>query len=91
MSRPGMIWGKRVNSYEERDAEHVCYWEQDVLRIKVWYLTVPKDGKEFYGNLANHDVVEHEDGTITVSPSIKIWNHEGEVHGFLVRGVWEDA
>jgi hypothetical protein len=44
------------------------------------------------GNLGNHDVTEHEGGTITVSPSILISNHTGELwHGFLERGVWREA
>jgi hypothetical protein len=40
-------------------------------------------------NLSAHDVVEHEDGTITVAPSILVSNHTGELwHGYLERGVW---
>lgn len=39
-------------------------------------------------NLSSHDVVEHEDGTITVSPSILINSQREEWHGFLRRGVW---
>lgn len=57
------------------------------------------DGK-FYGstpndhgcNLGSHDVTEHEDGTITVSPSIAVSLGRGGApygwHGFLRRGVW---
>lgn len=39
------------------------------------------------GSLGKHDVVEHKDGTITVSPSILIM---GEIswHGYLEKGVW---
>lgn len=50
------------------------------------------------GTLRNHTVVEHEDGTITVSPSILIHGHDfldGEEkktspgwHGYLEKGVW---
>ncbi len=46
------------------------------------------------GNLTNHQVVEHEDGTITVSPSILItfpgtdWP---EWHGYLERGVFREV
>lgn len=45
------------------------------------------------GNLGNHEVVEHEDGTITVSPSILVDNGEGgkSWHGFLERGVWREC
>ena len=41
------------------------------------------------GNLGNHEVVEHEDGTITVSPSILVSDPSGELwHGYLEGGVW---
>lgn len=43
------------------------------------------------GDLSNHDVVEHDDGTITVSPSILISGSHGELwHGYLERGVWRE-
>lgn len=48
--------------------------------------------------LAKHGVVEHEDGTITVTPSILItspWGpdrvHHEWWHGFLERGVWRSC
>ena len=51
-----------------------------------WYAMTPNG---YLANLAAHDVIEHEDGTITVSPSILVRNHDGEQwHGFLDRGVW---
>ena len=34
---------------------------------------------------------EHEDGTITVTPSIVITTHVGTWHGFLERGVWREC
>lgn len=37
------------------------------------------------GSLEDHQVTEHEDDTITVSPSIDA----GTWHGHLVRGVWQ--
>jgi len=44
------------------------------------------------GSLENHEVVEHEDGTITVSPSILITTYAADCeikwHGYLERGVW---
>lgn len=43
-------------------------------------------------NLTNHKVIEHEDGTITVSPSILISDNAGPLwHGFLERGVWREG
>ncbi|HDH51249.1 MAG TPA: hypothetical protein ENH04_07565 [Nitrospirae bacterium] len=53
-----------------------------------WLMRHPNAG---VGSLANHDVVEHEDGSITVSPSILMKGVDGEVHGHLERGVWQDA
>jgi hypothetical protein len=44
------------------------------------------------GDVSRHDVVEHDDGTITVSPSILVSDASGtQYHGFLERGVWRDA
>lgn len=44
------------------------------------------------GDLSRHEVVEHEDGTITVAPSILVteWDGDCEIkwHGYLERGVW---
>lgn len=47
------------------------------------------------GSFGSHDVVEHEDGTITVSPSILITAYDGDCaiqwHGYLERGVWREC
>lgn len=44
-------------------------------------------------NLSRHEVTEHEDGTITVSPSISVTaGGIGEVyHGYLERGEWRSV
>lgn len=53
-------------------------------------------------NLGGHKVVEHEDGTITVSPSIAVYSSRPSgapagmesyqvYHGFLEAGVWRVA
>lgn len=44
-------------------------------------------------NLSAHRVAEHEDGTITVSPSILISDLTGLRlwHGFLERGIWREC
>jgi hypothetical protein len=45
-----------------------------------------------FGGLGKHEVTEHEDGTITVSPSILIRHHSGnEWHGYLERGIWRQV
>lgn len=58
-----------------------------------WYFRPPMSG-EFYsgiGGLKLHTIVEHEDGTITVSPSILTTGHHGKQwHGYLRNGIWEE-
>lgn len=55
-----------------------------------WYCRPP--WKHAGGNLNGHAVTEHEDGTISVSPSILITiPGVGEWHGWLRKGVWEDG
>jgi Family of unknown function (DUF6527) len=43
------------------------------------------------GSLRNHEVEEHEDGTITVSPSILIDQGDKKWHGFLKKGEWSEC
>ena len=50
----------------------------------IWWFRHP-DGHS--GMLTDHEVIEHENGTITVLPSIVM----GSVHGFLEKGVWRDC
>ena len=43
-------------------------------------------------SLRRHAVVEHDDGTVTVSPSILVSDSTGALwHGFLERGVWREV
>jgi hypothetical protein len=57
-----------------------------------WHACTPAGS---LGNLDGHTVTEHEDGTITVSPSILVTAHDGDEkivwHGFLERGVWREV
>lgn len=78
-------------------------WRED--GVDGGYCPVERDGKRIwmartpnghYGDLSAHDVVEHEDGTITVSPSILVSTTQDgkpvEVwHGYLERGVWRQV
>lgn len=47
------------------------------------------------GSLSAHEVMEHADGTITVSPSILITGEDGNGairwHGYLENGVWREV
>lgn len=79
--------GKRVFSkqlHELQSGEYTCI-------DGGWYARVPSGGS--IANLASHQIVEHEDSTITVSPSIEVNGYlpEHHWHGFLERGVWRDA
>lgn len=44
------------------------------------------------GSIPNHTVTEHEDGTVTVSPSIVLVDGVGgDWHGYLERGEWREV
>ena len=63
------------------------HWKDD--RNDMWMAITPND---HHCNLKNHTIVEHEDGTITVSPSIRVSDQNGELwHGFLEKGVWRSC
>ena len=53
-----------------------------------------------YGNLSKHEVIEHEDGTISVSPSILVTmpvKEGGKIvekelwHGYLTKGEFREC
>lgn len=55
-----------------------------------WYARTPTG---LSADLRQHMVVEHDDGTITVRPSIEVRGYAPETgatyfHGFLTKGVW---
>lgn len=83
--------GTRVESDVEMVKTPGSYWKAS---NGTWYCHAPGDGG-FTGNLSAHDVTEHEDGTITVSPSILIKSRHGETvsewHGFLEHGDWREC
>lgn len=62
------------------------YWKDD---DGVWWCYPPGEGHGA-GMLTDHTVEEHEDGTITVRPSI-LMTGRNAYHGFLERGVWREA
>ena len=63
-----------------------------------WYCRVPDDDMNDMdlGCLDKHQIVEHEDGTISVTPSIlqhgrtPDWRPR-DWHGFLTRGEWKEC
>jgi hypothetical protein len=57
-----------------------------------WFGRIPNGDLFLTANMTNHSVVEHEDGTITVSPSILCdGGMNGRWHGYLERGVWREC
>ena len=77
--------GRRVRSYDE--AQNGDYWKSS----GGYWLAITPNG--LFAALGKHLVVEHDDGSITVSPSILTKDGEttAEYHGFLERGVWRDC
>jgi len=61
-----------------------------VKHNRVWYARPDScSDKHMIANLNYHTVTEHDDGTISVSPSILIQSHDGKRwHGYLQQGVW---
>lgn len=84
--------GKRVRGLEPHEFQPGEYGR--FLRdANNWYAQTPND---HCANLSGHNIIEHEDGTITVSPSILVSTRRQGVevelwHGFLDRGVWRQA
>jgi hypothetical protein len=79
---------RRIDGYDALDESIICYWKAG----DEWLLYLPFCG---LGNLRNHQVQEHDDGTISVTPSIKVTGHNAgnplERHGYLQHGVWTEA
>lgn len=74
----------------ENAAQPGDYWRVRVDGEWTWRCMTPNG---LTGLLRQHEVTEHEDGTITVSPSILVcWPNRSKpmrYHGFLREGVWE--
>ncbi len=65
------------------------YFRRDTPRGAEWYGMAPNG---LMCNITGHQITEHEDKTITVSPSILVKGGEGgEWHGYLERGVWREC
>ena len=79
----------RVENMGSIQSARICYWKG---ADGAWMLYMPRVG---VGNLREHEVTEHEDGSITVNPSILVETHDAQGpvvrHGYLVRGEWRDA
>ena len=79
---------------EDLDDHSICYWknDQEGPYERGWWLYLPSCGMAV---LRNHTITEHEDGTISVQPSILMHGHKhGEAtqrHGYLIRGIWNEC
>ena len=60
-----------------------------VQRAQGWYAMSPNG---LMANLSGHKVVEHQDGTISVEPSILVSDGQGgSWHGYLIAGCWSEC
>lgn len=83
-----LMRGKRVHP-EPDQPRLLLLQEGEYGQINgIWYCRPPGN---HMGSLERHEVVEHEDGTITVKPSILIDDGRNKWHGFLVKGEWQEA
>jgi hypothetical protein len=80
------VVGRRLPDGFDDGLPSVGDFYRDVLGT--WTCCTPNG---LLGNLKAHDVTEHEDRTITVSPSILVTGHDSRWHGFLERGVWREC
>lgn len=65
------------------DVQPGDYWKNE---WGWWYANTPNS---LLGNLKGHEVTEHEDGTISVSPSILVNDGRPNAwHGYLEHGTW---
>lgn len=95
------VKGRRIDASAKNEAGHTIPWLEPGDYGKdfdgLWYCRPPwEHASGCLGNgTSHHKVAEHEDGTITVSPSILITVHleKGMAtwHGFLERGVWRQC
>jgi hypothetical protein len=68
-----------------KDIQSGDYWFDE--EMAQWFCCVPSGD---IGSLLHHSVIEHEDKTITVSPSILV-SGQYPYHGFLEHGIWREA
>jgi hypothetical protein len=93
--------GLGVDAVDVRDCEGIVMIGKRIYTDKfsigdygkidgIWHACTPSGS---LGNLGGHTITEHEDGTITVSPSILVTDGETKKqwHGYLERGVWREC
>jgi hypothetical protein len=85
------VIGRRVYGKQVYELEPGEYTLRSLDGEPTWWAAVPADGPPMIGNLSGHQVEEHDDGTITVSPSILTGRGERQWHGYLEHGVWRQV
>lgn len=86
----GQLQGRRLSDgdHDYDSVQPGDYWKPGYAHRQPneWWF---RDPFGVIGRIAKHTVVEHEDGTITVSPSILRTGGDGpSFHGWLKAGVW---
>ena len=86
------VFGRRPLPLPLDDLQPGDYWRHRHVPEYpgVWFAIPPEEGFSV-ANLTNHEVIEHDDATITVSPSIRVRHLDGEWHGWLERGEWRSV
>lgn len=84
--------GRRVNFGDGTQPQNGDYWPAASPKFAGYWTVITPNGHSGMLNPKLHTITEHEDGTITVSPSLHLI-HDGvtKYHGWLERGVWRDA
>ncbi len=88
--QPGKVTQGRRVYYDGED----CYKLEpgDYVKVSTIFIARVPELCFHNGNLSGHCIVEHEDGTITASPSIMHKEpNVGNWHGFLEHGVWREC
>lgn len=87
--------GRRVYMHKEDNRLHLAEGDYGYNNITGYWQIRPPGCHA--GSIPNHGITEHEDRTITVSPSILLtdFNEENgeqiQWHGYLIRGEWKEA
>lgn len=78
------------NRIDAQDNPRLFPGEYGIFSDGAWYACTPNGHA---ASLRNHTVTEHEDGTITVSPSILVSTAQGDPlwHGYLENGIWREV
>ena len=81
--------GRRVKVDNDKFNGGLELWDYGDDGQGNWYGLVPPD---MMACMTGHKRTEHEDGTVTFSPSILTKDGQGhEWHGYLEKGVWRQV